>query len=136
SVATAAFGGVAWLVAEPDARGQLLSWAGIEDPLSEPNAGQKPLDLTRHPDAQPSFNCDDATTTIERLICSDPAMAEADRSLGVVWSNLAESELIDDDLRMAQRRWIARRDACLIAEDPSNCAKAAMLERISELSAR
>ena len=60
--------------------------------------------------------------------------SEADLVLDKVWSALGSEEAISDELRMEQRRWINRRDACLIDNDPRGCVRKVMLERITELS--
>ncbi|MEO0983731.1 MAG: lysozyme inhibitor LprI family protein [Pseudomonadota bacterium] len=138
SMVTAVAGGTTWLIVEPGMRDRVAQFTGLDLPGTEaaaPASTPEPLDLARHPDAAPSFNCDDATRTIEHLICSDPAIAEADVSLGRVWSTLKSRGLVDDELRMSQRQWLAKRDACLIDDDPKTCVKRSMLDRIGELSA-
>lgn len=145
SIVTAVTGGAAWMIVEPGMRSQVARWTGLEDaPASEiaaeattptSAAAPAPLDLARDPNANPSFNCDDAATTVERLICSDPAIAEADRSLNRVWAALRQRGMISDTLKLSQRQWLARRDACLIDDDPKACVRNCMLERIETLSA-
>lgn len=139
SMLAAVAGGTTWVVLEPGTRSFVAEKFGIgqEAPVkAEPttNPVPEPLDLTRHPDARPSFNCDDASQTIEHLICADPAIAEADRSLSRIWRTLGDRGLVTDELRLSQRQWLARRDACLIDDDPKACVKKTMLDRIAELS--
>jgi len=139
SVVTAVAGGASWVVLEPTTRDMAAEYLGIEadTPAETPPAATHaaPLDLTRHPNARPSFDCADASRTIERLICSDPALAEADVSLGRVWRSLEDRGLVSDELRRSQRQWLAARDACVIGENARACVRRTMLERITELSA-
>ncbi len=140
SMVAAVAGGATWLVLEPGTRAVVSQWTGVDldrgaAMVSGQPAAPEPLDLTRNPDAKPSFNCDDAARTIEHLICSDPAIAEADVSLNRVWRSLDQRGMIDEDLKHSQRRWLASRDACLIDDDAKTCVKRAMLDRIRELSA-
>ncbi len=136
SIVTTVAGGTAWLVIEPGMQTRLARWTGLSVPAAETvDSNGSDLTFRRHPDADPSFSCDDASTSVEKLICADPAIAEADRALNRVWATLRQRDLIDDTLRLSQRQWLARRDACLIDEDPRACVADAMLTRISELSA-
>ncbi|MEM1104927.1 MAG: lysozyme inhibitor LprI family protein [Pseudomonadota bacterium] len=133
SAVTAVAGGATWVVVEPGTRSMAAKYLGIEAD-SPPQAAPEPLDLTRDPAARPSFNCDDASRTIEHLICSDPALAEADVSMGRIWASLSSRGVITDELRQSQRQWLAARDACVIGEDAKACVRKAMLTRIAELS--
>lgn len=133
SVLTAVAGGTSWVVLEPGTRAMASRYLGIE--AEAPAAAAfGALDLTRHPDARPSFNCEDASRTIEHLICSDPALAEADVSLSRIWNGLEARGAITDELRQSQRAWLAARDACVIGDDAKACVRQSMLQRISELS--
>lgn len=141
SMAAAVAGGTTWLVVEPSARTVVADFVGLEIGATRSAAAEAAtseitsrMTYERHPDAKPSFDCDMAETTIEKMICSDPTIAEADLVLDKVWSALGSEEAISDELRMEQRRWINRRDACLIDNDPRGCVRKVMLERITELS--
>jgi len=137
SVVTAIAGGSAWLVVEPGARSVLPEWTGASverQDATDLSMTRATMDLSPDPDANPSFDCTDASRTIERLICSDPALAEADRSLGRIWSSLDRRGLVDEALREGQLQWLAARDACLIDPEPGACVRRAMLGRIRELS--
>jgi uncharacterized protein YecT (DUF1311 family) len=139
SVLTACAGGTAWIVAEPGARSMAKDFLGIESTEASPTsagvAQTGALDLTPDPAAKPSFNCADASSTIEKLICSDAAIAEADRQLGRLWGTLQDQSKITEEVKMGQRQWLATRDACLIADDPKACVRRVMLERIQVLGA-
>jgi uncharacterized protein YecT (DUF1311 family) len=148
SIGAAVAGGTAWVVLEPraeDAAEKIgLRPVEIENTAADSgHAGEgvsygdlRPeLDLTRHPDARPSFDCDKATVEMELLICADPALAEADRMMGQIYASLRERNLITPNLTFKQQAWIASRNACLIATDPKDCVRHKMLMRIDELSA-
>jgi|GEM_PF-3027244 len=151
SVGAAVAGGTAWVLLEPGTKGAAEKYLGIgaqERIEADQASGQShtatkisygelrpELDLTRHPDARPSFNCDDATVEMELLICADPLLAEADRMMGQIYTSLRERNLITPDMTFKQQAWIASRNACLIAADPKLCVRDKMLERIEELSA-
>lgn len=142
SIATACAGGAAWMALEPTARtamhdvvktGQVGPVAAGE-PAPSPALDLALQDLTPDPAARPSFDCAAAAATIERLICSDQGLAEADRALDRIWASLLARDLMTEDLKLAQRNWIAARDACVIAEDPKACVRRHMSERIETLS--
>lgn len=143
SMLTAVAGGVTWIVAEPEARDLMGKVAGVtvgsHPPATTPaNAAHKAapakLDLTPNPDAHPSFDCSKARSTTEKLICTDPALAEADVALEKVWKTIWDRNMMTDDLRYAQRQWVAKRDACLIDDDPKTCVKKTIFSRINELA--
>lgn len=141
SMAAAVAGGTTWLVVEPGARSVVADFVGLEVGASRSLATQAAaselssrMTYEQHPDARPSFDCANATSTIEKMICSDPAIAEADRVLNRVWARLGSEGRITDELRNQQLQWINRRDACLIDTDPRGCVRKVMLERIRELS--
>lgn len=78
---------------------------------------------------QPSFDCTGATQAVERLICSDPALADLDRALGESYdaalaSGSGEARAA---LRAEQRAWTRNRSsACGIEDDPpADAARAA-----------
>jgi len=66
------------------------------------------------PDSLPSFDCSVASTFVERLICRDPSVGRADRSLAEIYSILLRRSGAQDRaaLQREQRQWLARRDAC------------------------
>lgn len=141
SMAAAVAGGTTWLVVEPGARSIVADFVGLEIGATRSAAAEAAttelssrMTYEHHPDARPSFDCSMAETTIENMICSDPTIAEADRVLNRVWSTLGSEEAITDELRVEQRQWINRRDACLIDSDPRGCVRNVMLDRITELS--
>ena len=151
SIGAAVAGGTAWVLLEPGTKDAAEKYLGIGAETrieAEQSSGpghtatritygelRPELDLTRHPDARPSFNCEEASVEMELLICADPLLAEADRMMGQIYASLRERDLITQNMTFKQQAWIASRNACLIAADPKLCVRDKMLARIEELSA-
>lgn len=56
-----------------------------------------------------SFDCANAATDVERMICSDPQISQMDEQLSALYAaKVAESPYY----RQSQRDWVATRDAC------------------------
>jgi uncharacterized protein len=89
--------------------------------------------------AQPSFDCAKASTVVERAICADPKLAQADREMatvyGALWDRL--SGPAKDHLSQDQLRWLAdRAKACTGgAEDVARCVRQRYVARIATLKA-
>lgn len=66
----------------------------------------------------PSFDCTKASTEIERAICGDPALAEADRTLAALFASLRTSAFGSgpSNISAGQRAWLNQRDTCLPLE--------------------
>jgi peptidoglycan-N-acetylglucosamine deacetylase len=88
--------------------------------------------------AQPSFNCDRATTAVEKALCADVELARLDRQLAEAywWKlQLADGEAAKAREREAQRSFLARRDATCASAD-ARCLMSAYLGRLKDLNAR
>lgn len=89
--------------------------------------------------AQPSFDCAKASTVVERAICADAKLAQADRDLatvyGALWGRLTGAAR--DHLAQDQLRWLANRaKACTgVAEDVARCVRQRYVSRIATLKA-
>lgn len=89
--------------------------------------------------AQPSFDCAKASTVVERAICADPRLAQADREMaavyGALWGRL--SGPARDHLSQDQVRWLAdRAKACTGGtEDVARCVRQRYAARIATLKA-
>jgi uncharacterized protein len=90
--------------------------------------------------AQPSFDCAKATQLIEKTICADPNLAEADKRMGQLYT-LAQTSAFgkgSSNQLSAQRGWVTGRDTCTKLADSSytipDCLMAAYRERNSELA--
>ncbi len=80
----------------------------------------------------PGFDCNQAYTTAEHLICADPALALADHELGLWYRAVQKKPTRPATLRQEQRRWLREvRDACLNAD----CLRQAYAVRTRELRA-
>ncbi|CAN5745257.1 hypothetical protein BH11PSE3_BH11PSE3_42970 [soil metagenome] len=69
---------------------------------------------------RPSFDCGKASNAIERAICTEPALAKADRDLAAAYATLAGKLVGEarDELAKDQVRWISNRNrACTAAVD-------------------
>lgn len=79
------------------------------------------------------FDCNKATSKVERLICSDRSLSEMDRSLSEAFAKAAKASNDPSALRAEQRQWLrTKRDAC----SDATCLSAVYKQRISELDAR
>lgn len=79
----------------------------------------------------PSFDCRQARTHAERVVCADPVLAEADQRLASAYSQALAAGVPGWRLERQQRRWLRAR------EDAAHAAPAAVAEvyavRIAEL---
>ena len=86
-------------------------------------------------DQGPSFDCGKASGTVQKLICSNPDLAQLDRELADIFGralvNLPESER--PTARAYQRGWIKGRDECWKAQDVATCVRDEYERRITEL---
>jgi uncharacterized protein len=81
------------------------------------------------PASKPSFDCNGATTTIERTLCSDAALGDLDRILDEKYERLKSAGAGGDVLLSTQRLWLAQRNACA----DRDCLAEAYRNRIREL---
>lgn len=89
-----------------------------------------PSTIASRPSKSPSFNCQNASTRIERMICSSDELAELDVQLSVAYKN---AQLVNSDkelLKKQQDNWRKNnRDTC--SSEP--CVKSAYRSRTAEL---
>jgi uncharacterized protein YecT (DUF1311 family) len=89
-----------------------------------------PSTIASRPSKSPSFNCQNASTRIEKMICSSDELAELDVQLSVAYKN---AQLVNSDkelLKKQQDNWRKNnRDAC--STEP--CVKSAYRSRTAEL---
>ncbi|WP_304170146.1 lysozyme inhibitor LprI family protein [Phenylobacterium aquaticum] len=83
-----------------------------------------------------SFNCVQAHEWAERAICSDTALAKADRDLSLAYSRQIALHPGPDQeaLRASQRAWIVTRNACVTDPQPTDCVAKAYQARIAALA--
>lgn len=77
-----------------------------------------------------SFDCERASTAVEKLICSDPDLSRLDSELDVRYREQLSAGI--SGLVQEQRRWLAKRNAC----NNNACIKIQYLNRLSEVSER
>ena len=93
--------------------------------------------------AGPTFDCSKASGEIEKLICSDAALAALDRRMKETFDaavaaleKSADREPATKRLRAVQRGWIKGRNDCWKGDDERQCTEDAYETRIAELEAR
>ncbi len=67
------------------------------------------------PHGRPSFDCRKASNPTEKSICANDELAKLDRDLASLWRGIIHSFTDDGQLaeiKVDQKRWIARRDEC------------------------
>ncbi|MEQ9239944.1 lysozyme inhibitor LprI family protein [Roseovarius indicus] len=85
----------------------------------------------------PSFDCANAGSTAEELICADAGLAALDRRVAQRYAAaLDKAGGAAGELRAYQRGWIKGRDECWKAEDERACVEGEYLRREAELVAR
>lgn len=80
------------------------------------------------------FDCNKASSRIERQICSDPLLGRLDEALARAYATarrVATAPAMAEALRSTQRQWPALRDRC----SDTACVRAAYLRRLAELRA-
>lgn len=75
-----------------------------------------------------SFDCTNASSRVEKLICTEPDLSGLDDKLAAEYRAVRRLGFFDSHVR-AQRAWVAKRNAC---EDKA-CVKALYESRIAEL---
>ncbi|TWA72903.1 uncharacterized protein FBZ82_102505 [Azospirillum brasilense] len=87
----------------------------------------------------PSFSCAGVGTgSIERMVCTDPALSALDRKLAGVYGEAARNAENEHPpvLKAEQRGWIKGRNDCWKADDRRACVEEQYRLRIAELQAR
>lgn len=85
--------------------------------------------------ASPSFDCSQASGTVEDLICDDEGLAALDRRMTEVFATALESWPADEvpTLKALQRGWITGRNDCWKEDDVRGCVESSYRTRIVEL---
>jgi uncharacterized protein YecT (DUF1311 family) len=79
-------------------------------PASVPAAGPPIPDVMATPRLRASFDCATAQPGAEQMVCSDPALAAADRELAHAYRRAMNAGVDPRDLRGEQRDWLMIRD--------------------------
>jgi uncharacterized protein YecT (DUF1311 family) len=83
------------------------------------------------PTVTASFDCEKATSDVERMICGDDELSRLDKALNEAYVHALDQTLFQEQLVHSQRQWMKKnRDACKNKE----CIKKAYETRIKELS--
>jgi uncharacterized protein YecT (DUF1311 family) len=78
----------------------------------------------------PSFNCQNASTKVEKMICSNDELSELDMQLSVVYKKVLAVDPDKELLKKYQDNWRKNiRDGCTL----ESCVKSAYKNRIAEL---
>jgi len=106
----------------------------VTTPVEPEAIDQQPADpLAAQPErkALPSFDCGNARTSGERMICGDPSLAELDRAMAAEYSRAVAASTPAQQalLRQTRDRFLAYRDRC----PNSACVGAATSDRIREI---
>ncbi|HKY93975.1 MAG TPA: MliC family protein [Kiloniellales bacterium] len=83
-----------------------------------------------------SFDCAKAADPIELSICEDPQLSRLDSELAAIYTRAeadGDSVPSGNDLRIAQRQWVATRNRCGAEADPRGCLVKAYAARIQQL---
>jgi uncharacterized protein len=86
--------------------------------------------------AEPSFSCRRAANSVERLICSDDALAALDRKMAEVYGAATKTPSRFTDLNAGQHSWTRARNGCWQAADLRTCIEDLYVRRIAELQAK
>jgi len=84
--------------------------------------------------AQASFDCNLAATTVEKTICADAALSKLDRQMADAFRNARKSTTKSKSASILadQRYWIGQRNAC---SSDRRCLTDSMRKRIADLNA-
>lgn len=77
-----------------------------------------------------SFDCEKATTKVEKLICADSELSRLDEEMSAVYKTTLQDEKHADSVRKAQKQWLKERNVCSDAA----CVKRAYETRLHGLS--
>jgi hypothetical protein len=76
------------------------------------------------------INCAKAKTDVEKNICADPKLKEADGAVADAFANLLAATSDQTAVRASQRQWLVQRNAC----PDAGCLNARHQERLKELT--
>lgn len=117
--------------AEPTAAG---TTPPATQPAAKPAQPAAPASATAAADAKPSFDCAAAASDVEKLVCSDPALAALDRRLAEVHArSKAAPGANQARLAAEQRGWVKGRDDCWKSVERNRCVSEAYMTRTVQL---
>ncbi len=77
-----------------------------------------------------SFDCEKATTKVEKMICADSELSKLDEDLSAAYSKVLKESSDASTLKQQQRDWLKERNGC----EDSACVKHAYEARVSLLT--
>lgn len=80
----------------------------------------------------PSFDCNAARASVEKMICGSPSLSNADRDLAFLYGNVRAVSANPDGLRAEQNQWIRDRNRC----ETEACLTDMYKSRTSQLQAK
>ena len=84
-----------------------------------------------------SFDCEQASTKVEKLICSDEELSDADGRLGKIYAQLVQSVEEPETLKEEQKKWLSRRDEQLeLCHEEIQCVLQIYEDRIVQLTSQ
>jgi len=75
-----------------------------------------------------SFNCNRATTVVERAVCSDPELSDADERLSALYQAGLDQTGNSPRLIEGQRTWMRNRDGCPNRSDGPDELQACLMQ--------
>ena len=84
--------------------------------------------------AQPSFDCDSVKSEVERMICSDDALADLDLRLARDFARALARASANQvpELKSSQRSWRTQMLKCAQTGNPRGCVLDAYTQRIAQ----
>ena len=76
-----------------------------------------------------SFDCAKAKTKIDKLVCGDPKLSEADEKLNALYNDVLAKSPVPEDTKQQQLEWVKERRTC----KSTDCLQQAYTSRISDL---
>lgn len=83
-----------------------------------------------------SFDCEKAGTEVEKLICADSELSKLDEEMGKTYAEALKEFSVPEALKLRQRQWFKRRDACVDRGLPKyimQCVKEIYQQRLAEI---
>lgn len=88
-----------------------------ESPLSSQNVAEASSNSIEKENVKPSFNCDKASTNVEKSICNDSNLAKLDIKIAMAYEKAIRTNRINSEsIKNSQKSWLKVRDNCLDVE--------------------
>lgn len=77
----------------------------------------------------PSYECEKASSNIEKMICEDDELAGLDYKMAHIYKTIMDDDVVASRVRLEQKGWLSERNSC----GNEGCIKRAYINRISDL---